>query len=216
MFSRIALISAIGRVAVACASNPAPAGGGAVTPDAAPSVTSAPAAVAGTATISNMAASTSWWAEEKLIPEDPALALVMTGGRDTDKNAGFFAECNAANGAITMHLGKQAGRTGNATFKVRAGAGTRDIEGRFSTKASTNETSFTFPVTSADLLAMGQPDMISFVSDRGEVDITSIVISIQCDLDQISSVMSLRSSTKYCGRPFGSLSVTAFASIPSW
>jgi len=170
MFSRIALISAAGLLAVACASNPAPAGGGTVTSDAAPSVTSAPAAAAGTATISNMAASTSWWAEEKLIPEDPALALVVTGIRDTDKNAGVYAECNAANGAITMHLGKQGGRTGSATFKVRAGAGTRDINGKFSTKASTNETSFTFPVTSADLLALGQPDMVSFVSDRGEVE----------------------------------------------
>jgi hypothetical protein len=170
MFSRITLISAAGLLAVACASNPAPVGGGTVTPDAAPSVTSAPAAAAGTATISNMAASTSWWAEEKLIPEDPALALVVTGIRDTDKNAGVYAECNAANGAITMHLGKQAGRTGSATFKVRAGAGTRDINGKFSTKASTNETSFTFPVTSADLLALGQPDMVSFVSDRGEVE----------------------------------------------
>ncbi len=170
MLSRIALISAAGLLAVACASNPAPVGGGTVTPDAAPSVTSAPAAAAGTATISNIAASTSWWAEEKLIPEDPALALVVTGIRDTDKNAGVYAECNAANGAITMHLGKQAGRTGSATFKVRAGAGTRDINGKFSTKASTNETSFTFPVTSADLLALGQPDMVSFVSDRGEVE----------------------------------------------
>ena len=170
MFSRIALISAAGLLAVACASNPAPVGGGTVTPDAAPSVTSAPAAAAGTATISNIAASTSWWAEEKLIPEDPALALVVTGIRDTDKNAGVYAECNAANGAITMHLGKQAGRTGSATFKVRAGAGTRDINGKFSTKASTNETSFTFPVASADLLALGQPDMVSFVSDRGEVE----------------------------------------------
>lgn len=170
MFSRIALIAAAGFLAVACASNPAPAGGGTVIADAAPSVATAPVAAAGTATISNIAASSSWWAEEKLIPEDPALALVVTGIRDTDKNAGVYAECNAANGAITMHLGKQAGRTGEATFKVRAGAGTRDIKGRFSTKASTNETSFTFPVTSADLLAMGQPDMVSFVSDRGEVE----------------------------------------------
>jgi len=170
MFSRIAFIAAAGLLAVACASNPPPAGGGTVTPDAAPLVTSAPAAVAGTATISNMAASTSWWAEEKLIPENPALALVMTGVRDTDKSAGVYAECNAANGAITMHLGKQAGRAGSATFKVRAGAGTRDIDGRFSTRVSTNETSFTFPVSSADLLALGQPDMVSFVSDRGEVE----------------------------------------------
>jgi hypothetical protein len=94
----------------------------------------------------------------------------MTGVRDTDKSAGVYAQCNAANGNITMHLGKQTGRTGEATFKVRSGAGTRDINGRFSTKASTGETSFAFPITSADLLAMGQPDMISFVSDRGEVE----------------------------------------------
>ncbi len=170
MFSRIALIAAAGLLAVACATNPAPAGGGSMTTATGATVTPAPTAASGTATVSNMAAITSWWAEEKLIPEDPALALVMTGVRDTDKSAGVYAACNAANGAITMHLGKQTGRTGDATFKVRAGAGTRDINGRFSTKASTGETSFTFPVTSADLLAIGQPDMVSFVSDRGEVE----------------------------------------------
>lgn len=170
MFSRIALISAAGLLAVACASNPAPAGGGTVTPDAAPSVTSAPAAVAGTATVSNMAPSTSWFAEEKLIPENPALALVMNGMMDTDKSAGVFAECNAANGSITMHLGKQAaGRMGDATFKVRAGAGTRDINGKFQTMRGSSEVTFAFPVSPADLLALGQPDIVSFVSDQGEV-----------------------------------------------
>jgi hypothetical protein len=170
MFSRIAFIAAAGLLAVACATNPSAVDGGAAPSDTGAAVTPAPAGAAGTVTISNMAASTSWFAEEKLIPDDPALALVVTGIRDTEKSAGVYAECNAANGNITMHLGKQTGRTGNATFKVRSGAGTRDINGRFSTKASTNETSFAFPVTSADLLALGQPDMVSFVSDRGEVE----------------------------------------------
>ena len=171
MFSRIALIAAAGLLAVACASNPTSSGAGLGTADAGAGVTPAPSAGAsGTATIANMAATTSWFAEEKLIPEDPALALVMNGVRDTDKSAGVYAECNAANGNITMHLGKQTGRTGEATFKVRSGAGTRDINGRFSTKASTGDTSFAFPLASADLLAMGQPDMVSFVSDRGEVE----------------------------------------------
>ncbi len=170
MFSRIVLLAAAGLLSVGCTTNPVPVGSGGAPSQTGAAVTPAPAGATGTATISNMAANTSWFSEEKLIPENPALALVMTGVRDTDKNAGIYAECNAANGAITMHLGKQAGRTGDATFKVRAGAGTRDINGRFQTKAATGDTSFAFSVSSADLLALGQPDMVSFVSDRGEVE----------------------------------------------
>ena len=172
MLSRIALAAAAGLLTVACATDPAPVSsmGAPVVP--ASSAASAPAAagVQGTATISNMAASTSWFAEEKLIPENPALALVMNGMMDTDKSAGVFAECNAANGNITMHLGKQAaGRMGDATFKVRAGAGTRDISGKFQMMRGSSDVTFAFPVSSADLLALGQPDMVSFVSDQGEV-----------------------------------------------
>lgn len=170
MFSRIAFIAAAGLAAVACASNPSSTGSGAAPMDAGAGAAPAPAASAGTVTVANMAATTSWFAEEKLIPDNPALALVMNGTLDTEKSAGVWAECNAANGNITMHLGKQtAGRTGDATFKLRTGAGVRDINGKFQTKRGSSDVSFAFPVTSADLLAMGQPDMVSFVSDQGEV-----------------------------------------------
>jgi len=170
MFSRIALAAAAGLLAAACATNPATSGSSSPT-DTGAATTPAPAAgAAGTVTIANMAATTSWFAEEKLIPDNPALALVQTGSTDTDRSQGIWAECNAANGNITMHLGKQAaGRTGDATFKLRTGAGVRDISGKFQTQRGSSDVSFAFPITSADLLAIGQPDMVSFVSDQGEV-----------------------------------------------
>jgi type V secretory pathway adhesin AidA len=170
MFSRIAFIAAAGLLAVACATNPAPADSGAAPSDTGAAVTPAPAASTGTATVANMAATTMWFAEEKLIPDNPALALVMNGTLDTDKSAGLLAECNAANGNITMYVGKQAaGRTGDATFRVRIGPATRDVQGKFTAKRGSTDTYFAFPITSADLLALGQPDMVSLVSDQGEV-----------------------------------------------
>lgn len=138
-------------------------------PDAA--VTPGPATPAGTMTVSNMAATTSWLAEENLIPDDPILALVNTGARNADKTAGLAVICKAANGSMSFHLGKQpAARIGQtATFKLRAGPGARDIEGKFAANRNSPDADFVFPITSADLLAMGQLDMVSFVSDQGEV-----------------------------------------------
>jgi len=125
----------------------------------------------GTATLMNMAGSTTWIAEEKLIPDDPVLALVNTGVVDTDLSAGVAAVCKAANGNISLRLGKQPGtRLGQtATFKVRAGAAARDVSGRFEASRHAGETDFVFPITSADLLAIGQPEIVSFVSDTGDV-----------------------------------------------
>lgn len=170
MYSRIAMLAAAGFLAAACATNPAesPSAPSASGPAAA---SGSPSAPAGTVTVSNMAATTSWLAEEKLIPEDPMLALVMTGARDTDNPAGISVHCKAANGSMAMHLGKQpATRVGQtATFRLRAGPGVREIEGKFMTNPRATDADFVFPMTSADLLALGQLDMVSFVSDQGDV-----------------------------------------------
>ena len=95
MIKRIALLAATGLMAAACASNPAPAAGtsaGAATP--------ASGASAGTVTLANLAATTHWVAEEKLMPEDPVLALVNAGSMDADASQGVVIKCNAANGKV--------------------------------------------------------------------------------------------------------------------
>lgn len=169
MFSRIALLAAAGFLATACASNPAASPSSPAAPGS-PSAATSPAAPA-TVTILNVAATTSWLAEEKLIPDDPVMALVTTGARDTSASAGVWVECKAANGNMTMHLGKQAAaRAGQtAIFRLRSGPGARDIAGKFVANSRSPDTDFVFPITSADLLAMGQLDMVSFVSDQGDV-----------------------------------------------
>ena len=170
MFSRIAMLAAAGLLATACASNPAASPSSPAAPGS-PSASTSPAAPAGTVTVSNVAATTSWLAEEKLIPDDPVMALVNTGARDTNASAGVWVECKAANGNMSMHLGKQsAARAGQtAIFRLRSGPGARDIAGKFVANSRSPDTDFVFPITSADLLAIGQLDMVSFVSDQGDV-----------------------------------------------
>lgn len=165
MIKRIALLAATGLMAAACASNPAPAAGtsaGAATP--------ASGASAGTVTLANLAATTHWVAEEKLMPEDPVLALVNAGTMDADASQGVVIKCNAANGKVSFHLGKQAAtRAGQAaTYKLRTGASARDVEGSFLTNKKTGDTEFVFPIASSDLMAMSQLDMVSILGDQGE------------------------------------------------
>ncbi len=169
MLKRIALLAATGLLAAACATNPAAEPITPAMPGAA--VAPGPATPAGTVTVANMAATTFWLAEENLIPDDPVLALVNNGARNADTTAGIAVVCKAANGNISVRLGKQpATRVGQAaTFKLRAGPGARDIAGKFEVNKRSPEADFVFPITSADLLAMGQLDMISLVSDQGEV-----------------------------------------------
>ncbi len=169
MFSRLAMLAAAGVLATACASNPAPAPTVMTTTDSG-AVVLTPTAPAGTTTIANMAATTFWLAEENLIPDDPVLALVNTGAKNADTNAGMAVVCKAANGSMTVRLGKQpASRVGQAaTFKLRAGPGARDIAGKFEANRRSPDADFVFPISSADMLAMGQLDMVSFVSDQGD------------------------------------------------
>lgn len=170
MFSRIALAAAAGLLAAACATSPASSPSSGPSASSEPSAGPAPAVPSGTVTVANFASSSWWYAEEKLIPDDPVLALVADGARDTDVNNGIWAKCNAANGSISMRIGKQAASRGGqaATWKVRAGAGTRDVNGKY--EARGGQVEFVFPVSSADLMALNQQDMVSFVSDAGEVE----------------------------------------------
>jgi hypothetical protein len=167
MIKRFALLAATGLMAAACASNPAPAGG--VSSSGAVPLT--PGASSGTATIANLATSTHWVAEEKLMPEDPVLALVNTGSTNADAAQGVVIKCNAANGKISVYLGKQAAaRVGqSATYKLRTGAGARDLDGRFEANKKSADADFVFPITSADLMAMSQLDLVSVLGDQGEV-----------------------------------------------
>ena len=165
MIKRIAVFAVTGLMAAACASNPAPTAGtssGAATPTS--------GASAGTVTIANLAGTTHWVAEEKLMPEDPVLALVNAASMDADASQGVVIKCNAANGKISMHLGKQAAtRVGQtATYKLRTGAGARDLEGSFQANKKTGDTEFVFPIASSDLMGMSQLDMVSILGDQGE------------------------------------------------
>ncbi len=79
--------------------------------------------------------------------------------------------CNAANGKISVHLGKQAAtRAGqSATYKLRTGAGARDLDGKFEANKKTGDTEFVFPIASADLMGMSQLDLVSVLGDQGDV-----------------------------------------------
>lgn len=197
MLNRIAMAAAAGFLAAACASNPVADSSGAA--PANPSAAPAPSVPSGTATLMNMAGSTTWIAEEKLIPDDPVMALVNMGVTDTDLSAGVAAVCKAANGNISLRLGKQPGtRLGQtATFKVRSGASARDVSGRFEASRNAGETDFVFPITSADLLAIGQPDIVSFVSDTGDVQ-WALVKNADAQV-QARYIGSLRNFSKAAG-----------------
>ena len=53
---------------------------------------------------------------------------------------------------------------------ARTGASARDISGKFEVIRRSPDTHFSFPITSADLLGLGQLDIVSIVSDKGEVE----------------------------------------------
>ena len=173
MFSRIALAAAAGLLAAACASTTAatPGEGTVAAPGDSSSASPSPAGPVGT-TLLNIAATSHWVAEERLIPEDPVLALVGAGASDADNPVGMLIKCNAANGGITVRVGKQdATRAGqSATYRLRTGASMREVNGKFEANPRTTDTDFVFPISSADLVALGQLDMVSFVSDKGEVE----------------------------------------------
>ena len=164
MLKRISLVAGLAAMAAGCATTEtAP---GAVTPGAPASTTPA----AGAASVLNIAATSQWEAEERLMPQDPILALINAGGT-VEAPAGFYMTCNPANGSITARLGKQpAARVGQmAVFRIRMGAEAKVVEGKFETNPKNPEADFVFPISSADLRAMAGMDMVSVLSDQGEV-----------------------------------------------
>ena len=168
MFHRIALLAAAGVMATACASSPSSSGG--MSTDTGGAVSLTGATPTGTAVIANMAATTAWAAEDNLIPQDPVLALVTATNGNVDQPQGVVISCNAANGGTTVKLGKQpANRVGqSATYRIRTGAGAQEVEGKFHASKA-GDADFVFPIRQADLLAMSKLDMVSVITDSGEV-----------------------------------------------
>ncbi len=162
MLKRLSMLAALGALASACAANPAPAGGSAGGP--------APLTPGGVTTAMNIASTTHWVAEERLLPQDPILALVASSGGSIDNPAGFYMTCNPANGTITARLGKQPGaRIGQtATYRIRMGAEAKSVEGKFETNPKSPEPDFVFPLASVDVRTMAQLDMVSVLTDQGE------------------------------------------------
>lgn len=165
MLMRLSLAAGLAVMAAACASGPAPSapmGGGTPAPagPSTPAVTNA----------LNIAGTSQWEAEERLMPQDPILALIMAGG-SVENPAGFYMTCNPANGSITARLGKQpSARLGQtAVYRIRMGAEAKVVEGKFEANAKNPDADFVFGLTSADLRAMGGMDMVSVVTDAGEV-----------------------------------------------
>ena len=172
MFNRIALLAAAGAPGGACASNPAPAAARRSAPrQPAPSPLTPAAAL-------RARRHSPTWRHDVLAggrKADPgrsgARAGECNGATNADSRHGVVVACNAANGThhdAARQAGRRAASGRAATFKLRAGASARDIEGKFETNRRSPDADFVFPITSADLLAMGQLDMVSFVSDRAK------------------------------------------------
>jgi hypothetical protein len=163
MLKRLTMLAALGALASACAANPAPTGGSTGGPQ--PLTPGA----AGAATAMNIAATSQWKAEERLMPQDPILALVTSGS--VDNPAGFYMTCNPANGTITARLGKQpTARVGqSATYRIRMGVEAKPVEGKFETNPKSPEADFVFPLASVDVRTIAQLDMVSVLTDQGEV-----------------------------------------------
>lgn len=170
MMKRYGLLAAAALLASACASTPAAGPNPGETPAPA-----APAAPAASSVLENMAATTHWAADERLLPQDPILALVRTGG-SVNAPAGLSMTCNPDNGRITARLGKQpASKAGQeATFTLRLGAAAEKLEGRFVASPRTGDADFVFPLESVTLRTMAQLDSVSFVTDAGEVQWTLV------------------------------------------
>lgn len=166
MLKRLSLLAASATALAACASDPAPAAGPAAGPSTAPT-----AGAAAPAPLLNIAASSQWVSEERLMPLDPILALVGDSGSLNDQ-AGFSMTCNPDNGRITARLGKQpAERAGqNVIYRLRLGAEAQTVEGRIEpARMGGGEPEFVFDLPTATLRTIARLDAVSVVTDGGEV-----------------------------------------------
>lgn len=163
----VATLLASASLVSGCASNPVAEPSGPIATAPAPS---APAVTAFTPAL-NLAAASTWLAEERLLPQQPILALIADGG-SINAPVGLVMTCNPDNGVITARLPKQdAGRAGKtATFKMKIGAGAVDeIDGKFEINARTQDASFVFPVRTQALQAIAKAAEVSFDTDAGEM-----------------------------------------------
>jgi hypothetical protein len=168
MLARPLIAAAAGLLAIGCATAPATAPAGPA-PEAAPAA-EAPAA---SITVENAAATTRWIADERLLPQDPILALVAQGG-SVSAPAGFSMTCNPDNGDITARLGRQlANRAGQeAAYTLRLGAAAERLDGRFVPGARAGDVDFVFSLEPVTLRTMAQLNSVSIVTDGGEVQWT--------------------------------------------
>ena len=160
MLKRLNLIVAAGAVAAGCATATGPA----------PVAPSGPVALTpSAATVLNIAATSSWNAKERLLPQLPILALVNNNDPVTSP-AGFSMTCNPDNGQITARLGKQpAARVGqSASYKLKLGSDSRVVEGKFAANSRSGDADFVFSLESVTLRTMAQLDQIAFITDQGE------------------------------------------------
>jgi hypothetical protein len=164
MLKQAILSASVGVLAAACAAGPTASGPSASTSTPQPV---APLVQQGL----NIAATTQWMAEERLLPQQPILALVGQGG-SVDKPAGVSMTCNPDNGAIKGRLGKQAAaRVGqSARYTLRLGAQAKTLDGVFQAGGTAGEADFVFDMDAVTLRQMGQLDVASFVSDQGQVE----------------------------------------------
>lgn len=157
MSFRLGLLAASGLMAAACASQPASTSSSGSNSGA---VALTPAV---TAAVANMAATTTWMSEERLLPQEPILAMVETGGT-VDSPKGFAVTCNPDNGSLTGHLGMQpADKAGTeATYRIRLGGRADRISGSFQTDAS-GDTKFVFPMEASALRQMSTLDTVTIL-----------------------------------------------------
>jgi hypothetical protein len=166
MLHRLALPALAALAAAACASAPSASG---PAPSSSTAASSTASSAAFTPTL-NIAATSSWAADERLMPQDPILALIDAGG-SVGAPAGFSTTCNPDNGAMTARLGKQSStRVGqSATFQMRVDGKASMVEGKFEANAKSPDADFVFPIKSADLRGMAAANQVSFQTDGGEL-----------------------------------------------
>ncbi|MBI1340513.1 hypothetical protein GC169_09960 [bacterium] len=158
------IVSSMGLLLAACASQPAV---GPSAPAPAPADTGAVDLAPRVTTLLNIAATSSWVAEERLLPADPILALIEDGG-SVESPAGLSITCNPANGSMTARLPRQAAdRVGQeATFRIRMGRSNEALAGRFEANKR-GGADFVFPMDPVRLRTMGQFDEVVFLTDAG-------------------------------------------------
>lgn len=163
MSIRLGALAATGLLAAACAGQPASTSSAGASSTGATALTPAT-----TAAIANMAGTTTWVSEERLLPQEPILAMVQTGG-SVDSPQGFAVTCNPDNGSLTGHLGMQpADKAGSeAEYRIRLGGRADRINGSFVTDAS-GDTKFVFPMESSALRQMSTLDTVTILDANAE------------------------------------------------